>query len=455
MALVLLRLVFLTIFLLRFIAAQQNGGSVSVGASLTATPNVKPWLSSSGEFAFGFQQVQGTDNFLLSIWYEKIPDKTIVWYPEEGQMVPTGSKVELLRESGLVLTDPLGTQVWRSGSISGVASGFMNDTGNFVMFGSNSRKLWGSFDYPADTLLPTMFMESGEGINSTISKTNFSGGQFQLRFQEDGNLVLNTRNILSGNAYDAYYTSDTHDATNSTNSGEQVIFDATGYMYILRRNGQRFDLTPRGSLPSGDYYQRATLDSDGVFRQYYFPKNPTSNTTWKVIWFVPDNICVDLSDRSSTGACGFNNVCSFDGNRPNCECPQGFSLVDPNNPSGDCKADFTPTCDEVDSNNGRGMFDFIELQNIDWPFSDYMHMNPSNENTCKSSCLEDCFCAVAIYRDTQCWKKKLPLSNGRKVASANVRAFVKHRIGDGPVQNPPLQSPPLQYLFRTRISIIN
>ncbi|CAI9260187.1 unnamed protein product [Lactuca saligna] len=430
-----LRLVFITI-VLRFIAAQQNDGSVSVGASLKATSDVKPWLSSSGEFAFGFKQVQGNDNFLLSIWYEKIPDKTIVWYPEEGRMVPTGSKVELLRESGLVLTDPQGTEVWRSGSISGVASGFMNDTGNFVVFGGNSRKLWGSYDFPANTLLPTQVMERGGGMNSTISPTNFSGGRFQLRLLPDGNLVLNIRDTLSGNTYDAYYISGTYDDSNSTNSGEQVIFDATGYMYILRRNGQRFDLTPRGSLPSGDYYHRATLDSDGVFRQYYFPKNPISNTNWEVIWFVPDNICVDSSDRSSTGACGFNNVCSFDGNRPNCECPKGFSLLDPNNPSGDCKPDFTPTCDEVDSNNGRGMFDFIELQNIDWPFSDYVHMNPSNENTCKSSCLEDCFCAVAIYRDTQCWKKKLPLSNGRKVDSANVRAFVKYQIGDHPLQNP-------------------
>ncbi|CAH1441565.1 unnamed protein product [Lactuca virosa] len=102
MALVLLHLVFLTIFL-HFIVAQQNTGSVTVGASLTATANIKPWLSSSGEFAFGFQQVQGINNFLLSIWYNKIPNRTIIRYPEEGWMVPTGSKVELLLGSGLVL----------------------------------------------------------------------------------------------------------------------------------------------------------------------------------------------------------------------------------------------------------------------------------------------------------------------------------------------------------------
>ena len=107
-------------------------------------------------------------------------------------MVPTGSKVELLGESGLVLTHPQSTQVWRSGSISAIASGFMNDTGKFVSFGSNSRKIQDSFDYPADTLLPTQVIERGGGMNSTISATNFSGGRFQLRLLQDGNLLLNT-----------------------------------------------------------------------------------------------------------------------------------------------------------------------------------------------------------------------------------------------------------------------
>ncbi|KAL7619199.1 hypothetical protein Lser_V15G02573 [Lactuca serriola] len=435
MAVIILRLLFITICL-PFIAAQQTNGTVPVGASLTATPDVRPWLSSSGEFAFGFQQVQGNDNFLLSIWYDKIPDKTIIWYPEEGRMVPTGSKVELLRESGLVLTDPQGTQVWRSGSISGVASGFMNDTGNFMIFGSNSSKIWSSFDYPADTLLPTQVIWRGGMIISKRSKTNFSGGRFLFQLLEDGNLVLNTRDIPTGNVYDAYYSSDTFDSSNSTNRGEQLMFDTTGYMYLLRRNGQTFTLTPRALLPSGDYYYRATLDSDGVFRQYYYPKNPTGNSSWEVIWFKPDNICFSMSGGRDSGACGFNSVCSFDGNWPSCECPQGFSLLDPNDPNGDCKPDFTPTCDEVDSNNS----DFIELNGINWPQSDYVHMKPTNEESCKSSCSKDCFCAVAIYANAQCWKKRFPLSNGRKETSPPAKAFVKFQKGD-PRPGTPSQLP--------------
>ncbi|KAI3683472.1 hypothetical protein L1987_83976 [Smallanthus sonchifolius] len=426
MALVPLHLVISLTILLHFVAAQQTNGSVSVGASLTATPDAKPWLSSSGEFALGFKQVQ--DNFLLSIWYDKIDEKTVVWYPEDGPTVPAGSKVDLADRRGLVLSDPQGKEVWSSRSISDLAYAYMNDTGNFVIVGTNSRNIWESFDHPADTILPTQVMSRGGVINSKTGETNFARGRFQLRLLQDGNLVLNTLEMFSGSAGNAYYISGTRDESNATNSGFQLVFDTPGYMYILRGNGERFNLTLRGSLSSGDYYHRATLDSDGVFTQYHYPKNTNNATNWRVTWFVPENICNTIDSKT----CGLNNVCSLDANRPNCECPQGFSLLDPNTPNGDCKPDFIPSCDEGESNHGGDVFDFIELTNIDWPTSDYVHMNPTDEQTCRTSCLNDCFCAVAIYRDNQCWKKQLPLANGKKDPFQNVKAFLKFRKIDGP-----------------------
>nr|GFA77956.1 G-type lectin S-receptor-like serine/threonine-protein kinase LECRK3 [Tanacetum cinerariifolium] len=57
--------------------------------------------------------------------------------------------------------------------------------------------------------------------------------------------------------------------------------------------------------------------------------------------------------------------------RPKCECPNGFSLLDPSDPNGDCKPDFTPSCDEGESNNGEDLFNLTELTDVDWPSSDY------------------------------------------------------------------------------------
>ncbi|KAJ0612317.1 putative protein kinase RLK-Pelle-SD-2b family [Helianthus annuus] len=428
MALIPLCLIISLTILLHYVAAQRTNGSVSVGASLTATPDAKPWLSSSGEFALGFQNVQGTDRFLLSIFYDKIPEKTIVWFPEGGLTVATGSKVDLVDRRGLVLSDPQGKEVWSSGSSSDLAYGYMNDTGNFVILGSNSSNIWESFKYPSDTILPTQVLPIGGVVKSKMGKTNFTGGKYQLRMLEGGNLVLKTQDMFPGSIYNAYYDSGTSDDSNPMNSGSQLVFDATGYLYILTRNETRVDLTGRDSLPSGDYYHRATLDSDGVFTQYFYPKNSTEDTSWEITWFVPEDICRSTDSK----ACGLNGVCILDNNRPKCECPQGFSLVDPNTPNGDCKPIFTPSCDDGESNHGGDVLDFIELTNIDWMGSDFASLNPSNEQTCRTFCLKDCLCKVAIYRDSQCWKKQLPLKNGFKDPSYNVKALVKFSKIDGP-----------------------
>ncbi|XP_052179350.1 G-type lectin S-receptor-like serine/threonine-protein kinase RLK1 [Diospyros lotus] len=439
-------LLFLLFLLPLFIAAQSNG-NIPVGYSITANTNAAdPWLSPSADFAFGFSQLEDPNLFLLSIWYYKIRHRTVVWFANEGVPFSSGSKVELTSGKGLVVTDPNGKEVWESGVSNEVVYGFLNDTGNFVLLGNDSLSKWESFTYPTDTLLPTQTMKSGLELYSRWSETNFSQGRFQLRF-EDGNLLLNAREMVSNFAYDNYYSSETSDTSNASNSGQQVIFSDTGYMYILRTNGLRFDLTPRPTdFPASDNYHRATLNFDGVFVQYAYPRSSsTGNTNWSVVWSEPDNICVNIGGNEGSGACGYNNICSLgDDKRPNCQCPQGFLLMDPDDEYGSCSPNFTQSCEEADVNSTANVYDFSTLVNIDWPTSDYEHLNPSTESQCRNTCLQDCFCAVAILRAGQCWKKKLPLSNGRKDTSLNSKAFLKYRKVDVPPSNPTTGPPTIR-----------
>ncbi|XP_052183834.1 G-type lectin S-receptor-like serine/threonine-protein kinase RLK1 [Diospyros lotus] len=449
-------LLFLLSLLPLSIAAQSNG-TIDLGKSITAnTDAADPWLSPSSNFAFGFRQLEDHNLFLLSIWYDKIPDRTIVWFANDGVPFSSGSKVELTSGKGLVVTDPNGKEVWESVGVSNeVASGFLNDTGNFVLVGSDSLSQWESFTYPTDTLLPTQTMESGLELYSRRSETNFSQGRFQLRFK-DGNLLLNTRDMVSNFAYDNYYTSNTSDPTNASNSGQQVIFSDTGYMYILRTNGLRSDLTPRTmNFPASDYYHRATLNFDGVFVQYAYPRSSsTGNTNWSVVRSVPDNICSAIRGGLGSGACGFNNICSLgDDKRPICQCPQGFLLMDPDDKYGSCSPNFTQSCGKADVNSTADAYDFSTLENIDWPLSDYEQLNSSTESQCKNTCLQDCFCAVAILRAGQCWKKKLPLSNGLSNDRLNSKAFLKYRKVDVPPSNP-TTGPPTICGNKDRESII-
>ncbi|KAI8573128.1 hypothetical protein RHMOL_Rhmol01G0254700 [Rhododendron molle] len=442
----LLRTLLCFLLLLPFSTVAQTNGTVEVGASITAGDNsTTPWLSASQDFAFGFKQLQDNNLFLLSIWYYKIPDQTIVWYANKGVPVSAGSKVGITAGKGLLLSDPQGSELWSSTPIRNlVAHGFLSDTGNFELVGGGSVNIRETFKDPTDTLLPTQIMESGGVLFSRQSEKNFSRGRFQLRLLEDGNLVLNTRDLGTDFAYDAYYKSNTDDGVNDTNRGYQVIFNKTGNIFVLKRSNQRVVLGPTTVLPSGDYYYRATLNFYGVFTQYYHPKTENGNQkTWTALWFEPDNICVDIRASEGRGVCGFNSICTIDNyKRPNCSCPEGFSLLDPNDKYGDCKPSFTPSCEEDDHKSSNGdLYDLSVLIDTDWPTSDYEQLNPFSEEMCRNSCLEDCFCAVAILRGDRCWKKKLPLSNGRKDSVVNGKAFMKFRKGDLPPSTTDPRSP--------------
>lgn len=121
--------------------------TIPLGRSLIANDETTPWLSQSGDFAFGFKKIQSQNQFLLCIYYAKIKDATIVWYANGGNLVPGGSIAELNPQKGLILRDPKGKMIiWSTGRIgSNVAYAVMNDTGNFVLVGVDSSVLWESF----------------------------------------------------------------------------------------------------------------------------------------------------------------------------------------------------------------------------------------------------------------------------------------------------------------------
>ncbi|XP_061962263.1 G-type lectin S-receptor-like serine/threonine-protein kinase RLK1 [Populus nigra] len=419
----------------------QTSGTVNVGESLTAMGQNPPWLSPSNDFAFGFRQISENDDFfLLAIWYYKIPDRTVVWYANGGNPAPRGSKVELTADRGLVLKDPRDSEIWRSGfSVGTVAHGVMNDTGNFVLFNvsSGSQAVWQSFSYPTDTLLPTQTMEIEGMLSSRKSETNFSQGRFQFRLQRNGSAVLNPINLPTKYQYDPYYTTGTHDAENPSNAGIQVVFDELGYLYVRKRNDERFNLTPHEMVPVTGYYHKATLNFDGVFTISRHPKNSLSNETWTVIKTIPRNICFDTPGVHGSGICGFNNLCKLKSDeRPTCECPRGYSLVDPDDKYGSCKPDFILGCEEDGQSPQEDLYTLVDLPHTDWLSTSYEIFKPYSVENCRMSCLQDCFCAVAVSNGNDCWKKMLPLGSGKEDRDVTGTAFLKVRRANSTLQNP-------------------
>ncbi|XP_011025243.1 PREDICTED: LOW QUALITY PROTEIN: G-type lectin S-receptor-like serine/threonine-protein kinase RLK1 [Populus euphratica] len=411
----------------------QTYRNISLRSSLTAGSDNLPWTSPSGDFSFGFQQV-GDAGYLLAIWFNKIPDRTIVWSANRNDLAQGGSRVQLTEDGELVLNDQSGRQIWIRPQLggSGAAYAAMPDSGNFVLASQAGVNLWQSFDEPTDTLLPTQNLNSGaQLIASYLENKNYSEGRYKFILQADGNLILYTTHYPLTTSNFAYWSTGS-----SIGSGYQVIFNQSGYMYLVARNGTLLNPVFSNSVSIQDFYLRATLDYDGVLRQYVYPKTASSSGNRAMAWTtvsnsIPSNICLEITGQQGSGACGFNSYCRLgDDQRPSCKCPPGYTFFDPNDERKGCKKNFiSQDCDhpsqEIDS------FEIKEMPNTNWPFNDYEMFGSVDEDWCRQACLSDCYCAVAIFNTAgQCWMKRVPLSNGVIDPSVSGKALIKVRKGN-------------------------
>ncbi|XP_051120890.1 G-type lectin S-receptor-like serine/threonine-protein kinase LECRK3 [Andrographis paniculata] len=415
----------IVVFFHILITIAQSYTNISLGSSISTNGPDSPWKSPSGEFAFGFLAVPGAGGYLLSIWFDKLPDKTVVWSANRDSPAPPGSKIQLFDDGRFELSDKRGRRIWAAGGIpsgAGVAYAAMLDTGNFVLARNDSTAAWQTFDSPTDTLLPAQALNRGDSLISRFSGENYSRGRFTFIMQDDGNLVLYTRNFPLYDVVSAYWS------TQTVGTGSRLVFNESGYIYLTGRDGAVIFFLASNPVPADRFYQRLTLQYDGVLRHYFRPKSGGSG--WSVNVYFPSNICLRILQSTGGGACGFNSLCSIGGDRnPNCACPEGYSLVNPSDKLGDCKPDFAPQ--SCNNSKESELYGFVEMVDTDWPLSDYAHFDPVSEEWCRQECLVDCFCAVAIYRESNCWKKKFPLSNGRIDATVGGKALIKIRKING------------------------
>ncbi|KAA3465016.1 G-type lectin S-receptor-like serine/threonine-protein kinase RLK1 [Gossypium australe] len=266
----------------------------------------------------------------------------------------------------------------------------MLNTGNFILVGKDFSPVWESFGEQADTILPMQVMEL------------------------DCNLALNPVALPTKTAYSAYYVSGTNDAANESNSG---------YLNVIRRNGNIENLTT-GSIPlPKDFFYRATLD--GIFTR--FQQMEAIGLNYGPIFgpsrmiFVPT-----LATISAVVFVGSTATAELSLNRRLiCHCLLGFSLPDPDDKFSGCKQDYVQTCDP-NAPNSKKLYKMKTLKILVWRTSAiYEALIPSNKDDCCDACISDCNCVIAITYSGSCWKKKLPLTSGWKDISSYGTVFIK------------------------------
>ncbi|XP_043721537.1 G-type lectin S-receptor-like serine/threonine-protein kinase LECRK3 [Telopea speciosissima] len=391
--------------------AQYGSANISLGSSLSPITN-SSWLSSSGKFAFGFYP-QG-NGFLVGIWIAKIPEKTVVWTANRDD--PTLSrdvKLLLTVEGSLILQLTDGREKSIAATPQSASSASMLDSGNFVLYDSQLKIMWQSFNFPTDTLLPSQQLAAGRILYSSVSETNHSTGKFQLIMQKDGNLVQYPVVAVLTPA-DAYWSSRTYTA------GDNVTLNLgdDGHLYLLNNTGFNiYNLTSGGFPANQSTIYRMTMDVDGIFRLY---SSFIGNNDWSIEWSSSSDKCV------VKGRCGLNGYCTIMDQQSVCRCPPGFDFIDQvqqdmgcqkNSTSGDCQNQEVPI-----------KYTMYKFENTIWEDNPYAIFNATNQD-CMEACLGDCNCEVALFQDGKCKKQRLPMRYGRRKLDNSTTAFVKVGIG--------------------------
>lgn len=388
-------------------APPQGYLNISLGSSLTPHTN-SAWLSSSGIFAFGFYDTP--DGNAVCIYFASFKERTVVWTANSEDPIVPDNLVLLLTEDGLVLQESESQSVFSriDNSSQPIAWASMLDSGNFALYNSDGSVVWQSFDNPTDSFLPGQPIPSGGMLLSRASETDLKTGIFRLRMQLDSNLVLYYVYGLDGPG-DSYYSS----ATNNIGSNVSLNLENDGRLYLFNGWSALLNLTTGGNPVVGTIYL-ARLDWDGIFRLYN--RSLHKEDDWISIWSVTEDKCLPK------GLCGVNSFCSFQHNYADCKCLPGFGLVQSGQWSTGCTNNIMVDCTDKDQSS---KYEMTSILNVTWEDNYYGASKGITEEHCKQGCLEDCNCIVALFKDGECRKQKLPLSYGRWSAEVPDMAFVR------------------------------
>ncbi|XP_057970808.1 G-type lectin S-receptor-like serine/threonine-protein kinase LECRK3 [Malania oleifera] len=383
----------LLLFAIFTTAAAQN---ISLGSSLTPMAN-SSWLSRSGLYAFGFYpQANG---YGVGVFLIGIPQKTVVWTADRDNTPVPGNVTLLLSTDGnLILRQQQGgSNTYIANPPEPASSASMLDSGNFVLYNSGGKIIWQSFDEPTEALVPGQRLMPGKRLFSSASEDDHSKGLFYLVMQLDGNLVQYP--VDGSTVLTAYYAT----ATNRKDS-VTLNFNRDGLIYLVNSTGFSIMNLTQGGYSTKDIYLMR-IDVDGIFRLYSHGLD--QNSSWSVKWESSSDKC------DPRGLCGLNGFCVSIDKEADCQCLPGFDFINQSRQSWGCQRNFT--ADSCGHESGSIKYSIMLVDHTIWEDVSYSVLPSVTREECAESCLRDCNCDAALFKDDKnCRKQRLPLKFGRR-----------------------------------------
>jgi hypothetical protein len=341
-------------------------------------------ISKGGAFALGFfSPASSNKSFYLGIWYHRIPGPcTVVWIANRDNPItaPSSPMLAITNSSDLVLSDSNGRNIWMavSNMANGLAGAYavLNDSGNFVLQLPNATQIWQSFDFPTDSILPTMrFLVSYKDqvvgrLVAWKSPDDPSSGDLSAS-SDPSSLQFFTWNktkpycrigIQKGiPVYGGAYVTNTSSIFYQTtiNSGDD-------YYYVFTISGN----------PTLSYI---TLDYTGKLKLQSWNNHSSS---WEIISERPSAACDIYASCGPFGYCDFTQII------PACRCLDGFEPIDGINSSKGCRRKQTLKCGKKSQ--------FVALPGITVP-DKFLHIRNRSSQECEAECSRNCSCMAYAY----------------------------------------------------------
>ncbi|OAY27384.1 G-type lectin S-receptor-like serine/threonine-protein kinase SD2-5 [Manihot esculenta] len=326
-------------------------------------------LSNNSNFALGFNPTPDVTLYLLVIIHTTSLD--VIWTANRGSPV-ANSDLFSFGEDGTVSLKKGDRPVWAPDTGGKRVSAIeLQDSGNLVLLGNDSRVIWQSFSHPTNTLISDQEFREGMKLVSDPSANNLT---YVLEIKS-GDMILSA-GFRTPQPY--WSMQNDNDKTINKDGGEVTLAS-------LSANSWRF------------------YDSNKVLLwQFKFADEKDANATWIAVVGNDGFISFyNLDDRGSASQtkipsdpcsvpepCDAYYVCS--GNKV-CQCPSALSTF-PN-----CKPGIVSSC-----NSSTGSSALVSAGNGLNYFA-LGFVPPSSKTSlegCKSSCSSNCSCLALFFQNS-------------------------------------------------------
>ena len=347
-------------------------------------------ISAGGSFELGFYTPENSKNQYLGIWYKKVTPRTVVWVANGDFPLTDSLGVLKVTDQGtLVILNGTNSIIWSSNAARSAQNptAQLLESGNLVLKNGNDDDpenfLWQSFDYPCNTLLPSMKLGRNKStgqewyLSSSKSTDDPSKGNLTYRLDPHGYPQLLKRNGL-------ILTFCSGPWNGLRFSGFRALAGKSIYKHVFTFNEKEM------------YYTYELLDSSVVSRLVLNSNGDMQRLTWTDVTGWTEYSTMPMDDCDGYAFCGVHGFCNIN-QVPKCGCLDGFQPNFPNNWEMGVWSNGCFRSRPLDCQRGEWFKKYSGVKLPDTRNSTYIES--INLNKCKSECLRNCSCTAYATPD--------------------------------------------------------